>query len=81
MQSVRVSLTYSDRFYIWFSGFRSPTPSPLPPPPPPPPPLPSTNKLGLIQYMVSSDLVFLAVSRYTVAQAIISSILLNKMYL
>ena len=76
MQSVPVSLTYSDRFYIWFSGFRSPTPYP-----PPLPPLPSTNKLGLIQCMVSSHLVFLAVSRYTVAQAIISSILLNKMYL
>ena len=76
MQSVPVSLTYSDRFYIWFSGFRSPTPYP-----PPTRPLPFTNKLGLIQCMVSSDLVFLAVSRHTVTQAIISSILLNKMYL
>ena len=73
MQSVPVSLTYSDRFYIWFSGFVVL--------PPPPRPLPSTNKLGLIQCMVSSDFEFLAVSRYTVAQAIISSILLNKMYL
>ena len=77
MQSAPVSLTYSDSFYIWFSGFRSPPPFP----PPPPRPLTSTNKLDLIQCMVSSDLVFLAVSRYTVAQAIISSILLNKMYL
>ena len=74
MQFVPVSVTYSDRFYTGFSGFRSPTL-------PPPSPLPSTNKLGLIKCMVSSDLVFLAVSLYTVAQAIISSILLNKMYL
>ena len=52
----------------------------VPPFPPPPPHLLLTNWASFNAWFQASGF-FLAVSRYTVAQAIINSISLNKMYL